>query len=542
MYLSRRTIENIVKSGSHPVWDPKALNSKNLDLPERVIQVGEGNFLRGFVDWMVHRLNQAGLFQGRIVVVAPRPTGRTKVEQINVQDGLYTVWLRGISEGQQVDQPEIVSAVSRAIDPYEDWQGFLKCAENKDIDIFVSNTTESGIVYQPENYVPTEPISSFPGKLTAYLYHRFVYFDGDSNAGMHIVPCELIENNGDVLRDIVLQHAKDWGFPEAFRQWVNDANDFCNTLVDRIVTGHPPEPERTRLFTALGYEDPLLTMGEPFHLFAIDSKGTAPQQENSTQTASQESLVPKESFVEGFRRGDLSRKWPFHEIGLNVKYVSDISPYRVQKVRILNGAHTAMAYLARSLGLSTVRQAVTDPLLSQFVNTVIDLEIVPIVQCELPDVDRETIHSFAQSVLERFANPFVEHKIMDLTLNGLSKFRIRLLPVLEQFSQLRQTPPQRLSLALAAFLLFYKSADDGQVQWEVRDDPVHVAAIRSLWANEPLDSLKNTIVSILGLTEVWGQDVNAIPGLANRLVEQIEIIRQVGTQQAIMRVLQTDAL
>ena len=269
------------------------------------------------------------MFQGRVVVVAPRPTGHSKIENLNKQDGLYTTWLRGIYEGKNIDEVEIVSSISRAIDPYEDWSSFLKCAENKDIEICLSNTTESGIVYQPEDYVENEPVLSFPGKLTAYLYHRYVYFQGNQAAGITIVPCELIENNGNLLKSIVLKHADDWGLPEGFKVWVQKNNYFCNTLVDRIVTGYPARMEAEEVSKKLGYDDTLLTVGEPFHLWAI----------------------------QGGQK--LQQRWPFNEIGLNVKYVDDITPYRVLKVRILNGAHTSMAYLSYFLGFKTVLQSVS---------------------------------------------------------------------------------------------------------------------------------------------------------------------------------------
>ncbi|MHB1630544.1 MAG: mannitol dehydrogenase family protein, partial [Bacilli bacterium] len=232
--------------------------------PERVIQIGEGRFLRGFADWMIHRLNVQDRFGGRIVVAAPRPSGGATVESLNRQDGLYTVWLRGIYHGELVDRTEVVSSISRAIDPSSQWADFLACATDPQIEILLSNTTESGIAYHPERHEEHAPASSFPAKVTAYLHHRFRHFAGDAAAGMIVVPCELIPHNGDELRGIVLQHAKDWRLPERFSDWVEQSNTFCNTLVDRIVTGMPDGALWDRTGSKLGYDDELVTVGEPF--------------------------------------------------------------------------------------------------------------------------------------------------------------------------------------------------------------------------------------------------------------------------------------
>ncbi|MDF2571211.1 MAG: uxaB, partial [Sporomusa sp.] len=207
------------------------------DLPERVIQFGEGNFLRAFVDCMIHRLNKQGLFNGKIVLVQPIAEGLA--DKINEQDGLYTLLLRGLQEGKIVEQKEIITSVSRGINPYTDWAACLQCAENPAIEFVVSNTTEAGITYDPADRLENRPPVSFPGKLTAYLYHRFQYFKGDVDKGMVIIPCELIERNGEQLKEIVLRLAQEWGLPAAFSEWVIAHNTFVNTLVDRVVTGYP---------------------------------------------------------------------------------------------------------------------------------------------------------------------------------------------------------------------------------------------------------------------------------------------------------------
>lgn len=472
--------------------------------PPRVIQLGEGNFLRGFVDWLIHQLNRNGEFEGSVVVVAPRPTGRPKIEQLALQDGLFTVWLQGTQGGRQVDAPEVVSSIQRAIDPYEDWEAFLQCAEQPGIDIFVSNTTEAGLAYVPEDLQDGRPLLSFPGKLTAYLYRRFVHFSGAADAGMTILPCELIEGNGDRLRSIVTRHATDWALPKDFQDWLGCANTFCNTLVDRIVTG-APAPDKAAQFTSqLPYEDPLLTIGEPFHIWAIES-------------------APK-----------LQSIWPFEKLGLNVKFVDDVEPFWIQKVRILNGTHTAMAYVAHLHGCATVRDAMTDADLSEFIQTLVDREIVPMVEAELPTLGADTIRAFADSVLERFRNPYLEHHLLDITLNGLSKFVIRLLPIFERYAASHGSVPAKLSASFAAMLLFYRPVTDDAAHHTVADDPVHVKRLAALWQQEPGVGLGPTITAILGQSEVWGRDLNALPGLHAALVESITQIREQGMKLSIM--------
>lgn len=473
------------------------------EFPERVIQIGEGKFLRGFVDWMLHRLNQAGKFQGSVVVVAPRPTGHAKIQQFNCQDGLYTVWLQGIADGKTVDHPELVSSVSRAIDPYTDWDAFLACAQNKAIDIFVSNTTEAGITYQPQAFEEGQPIRSYPGKLTAYLYRRYQYFAGAADAGMTVIPCELIEGNGHLLREIVLQYAKDWVLPAEFTTWVQTANYFCNTLVDRIVTGFPADDQLAKYAARLDYEDALLTIGEPFHLWAME----APER--------------------------LQQAWPLDELGLNVKYVDDIRPYWLQKVRILNGSHTAIAYVGHLSGFATVREAMADTAFGDFIRALVDDEILPVVEQELPSLTKQTLRDFTRMTLERFENPFLEHRLLDITFNGLTKFTVRLLPVLKRYAERDKPIPPGLSLCFAALLVFYRDAAREGTGWSVSDDPDKLAQLSAAWDGETIAGLAGTVQAIFGLTQVWGQDLNLLHGLHAAVTHDIEVMRDQGIQAAV---------
>jgi tagaturonate reductase len=473
-------------------------------LPERVLQIGEGNFLRGFADWLIHQLNQHHLFQGRVVVVAPRRSGARNIARLNAQDGLYTVWLRGLQDEQVVDRAEVVSSISRGIDPYAEWDQFLACAERQEIDTLISNTTESGIVYVQETYRPGRPLESFPGKLTAYLYHRFTHFGGRPDAGLTIIPCELVDDNGDRLRELVLRHAEEWRLPAEFYEWVNTANRFCNTLVDRIVSGFPEAEEAERMFRELGYEDELLTVGEPFHLWAIS----------------------------GDER--LCERWPFDQLGLGVRYVDDVTPYRLQKVRILNGSHTAMSALALMAGLETVGEVMADDAFAAFVRGLAHEEIVPTLVSDV--LSEGQLHAYADSVIERFANPYIRHELTSITLNSLSKIRVRLLPTLEAYAQCRGQLPRRLTLALAALLIYYHEAK-WSGRWAIQDDAEKVRPLLAVFAEEPQLGLTATIQRILALESVWGRDLNAIAGLADAISQGVATIRQQGARAAVEQTL-----
>lgn len=465
------------------------------ELPERVIQIGEGRFVRGFVDWLINRLNVAGLFGGRVVVVAPRRTGARHLIEWARQDFLYTVWLRGLENGREVDEAEIVMSVSRGIDPYTQWRAFLNCAANPAIDICVSNTTEAGLAFQSEAWEPDRAPESYPGKLTAYLYRRYEHFCGDPDRGMVIVPCELVDDNGAVLRAAVLRCIHEWKLPTAFAAWVTTANHFCNTLVDRIVTGLPPGEDLQGAMDQFGYEDQFLTVGEPFHLFVIEDGGT------------------------------LRDRWPLADSGLAVRFVDDVSPYRLLKVRILNGAHTALAVTALLAGLTTVRAAVNDELFASFVHHVVFSEIVPTLAVEPQSADR-----FAQAVLERFQNPYIEHRLQDIMLHALTKFRVRLAPTIQAHVQREGRLPPLLTTAFAALLLYYHP-DSGAC---IEDRPELEMLVRSVWAKEAEDvSLPDVVRELLALHAVWGLDANEWPGATETIARQIAHWREKGARASV---------
>jgi len=423
--------------------------------PVKVLQIGEGNFLRAFVDWMLHASRSKGLFDGAVAVVQPRPAGRAKIERLAAQDGLFTVVTRGLENGEPVERREIVSIIAEAFDPYAEWERFVALARGPELRFIVSNTTEAGLRYEHEP-LGDGPIASFPGKVARLLYERWRAFDGDPRRGLVLLPCELIERNGDALRDAVLRHADDWGWPEAFRDWVRRHNRFLNTLVDRIVTGYPESEQAERWFAEWGYRDAMLTTAEPYHLWAIEG--------------------PPE----------LDDELGLRKAGLNVHYTDDLAVYRERKVRILNGAHTWMAPAGLLRGARTVREALEHPALGPAVREAVYGEIVP----TMAGAEGE-LEAYADSVFERFANPYIRHRLADIAMNSLSKFRVRLLPSLAWYAERGLPVPPRLAEGLAGLLRYCKVRPDGSDGYvtqaldgtpiEVRDDAELLAVAAEHW-------------------------------------------------------------
>ncbi|MGG0247616.1 tagaturonate reductase [Peribacillus frigoritolerans] len=474
------------------------------EYPERIIQFGEGNFLRGFIDWMVHQMNKQGLFNGRIVAIQPTPHGKV-VPKLNAQNGLYTVALRGMEKGEVIDEVEVVSSISRGINPYNDWQEVLKIAENKDIHFVFSNTTEAGLSYLAEEYNPEESPFSFPGKLTAFLYHRYQVMNGAVEAGLVIIPCELLEDNGDILREIVLRIAKDWKLPDSFIEWVQTSNKFCNTLVDRIVTGYPKN-EIDEYRTRLGYEDELITVGEPYHLFAIEAD---------------------EKTAEAI---------PFHKAGLNV-FWSDVKSFRDIKVRILNGAHTMMFAAGYLSGKKTVLETMKDELLREFVRRGIYSEILSVIKLDAPQAK-----AFADSVIERFSNPYNHHFLSDIGLNAIYKYKSRLLPTLEDWTNQKYKLPEIVSFSLAALFAYYQPVRmQGNIP-VIRDQPEVMQFFKHSWndLNNGNVQLENMVKTILSQKSLWERDLNEIDDLPESVCHYLSEILDSGMENAIGKILKKE--
>jgi len=475
------------------------------DIPERILQFGEGNFLRAFVDWMVDGINQQGLFNGSVVVVQPIPQGLIPV--LNEQDGLYTLILRGLQNGEVVEEKRIVTSISRGIDPYKNWNEFIECAANPDLRFIISNTTEAGIAYVKEEQPVAQCPTSFPAKVTAFLYERFKHFNGASDKGMLIIPCELIDRNGDTLKSIILQYADDWELGDEFKNWIEKNNYFFNTLVDRIVTGYPKE-EIEQITEKLGYEDKLVDTGEIFHLWVIEG--------------------PRE----------FAEELPFTKAGYNVLWTDDMSPYRTRKVRILNGAHTMTVLAAYLYGKDTVRECVEDPVIGAFMKKGIFEEIIPTL--DLPEKEKM---EFAEAVFERFANPFIKHQLLSIALNSVSKWKVRVLPSLLEYINRNGELPKILTFSLSALLAFYRGteikdhvlAGDRKGQfYPIQDNDDIIEFFAAVW-KEYQDSrdVRGLVEKVLARTDFWDQDLNEVEGLTEAVSSYLNDIINNGIEKTI---------
>lgn len=480
-------------------------------LPEKVLQFGEGNFLRGFVDWMIHRLNVNNLFNGRIVVVQPIAQGLTPM--VNEQDGLYTLLLRGLQNGKIVEEQEIISSISRGINPYSDFAAYLECAKNPELRVIFSNTTEAGITYSAEDRYDDAPPASFPGKLTVFLHKRFQHFNGDASKGFIIIPCELIDRNGDNLKKIIVRLATEWNLGADFIKWVEEANEFMNTLVDRIVTGYPRD-EVQELTAKLGYEDKLLNTAEIFHFWVI----------------------------EGNKK--VAAELPFTEVGLDVVWTDDMTPYRTRKVRILNGAHTMTVLAAYLYGLDTVKECMDDAKIRAYMEKGIFEEIIPTL-----DLPKQELDDFAAAVSDRFANPFIKHYLLSISLNSTSKFKTRVLPSITEYVKRKGQLPKVLAFSLAALFAFYRGTElrDNVLvgkrpagnEYNISDDLPVLELFHKLWseADGSASSVAAIVKQLFARTEMWGQDLNEIAGLADLVAKDLHLIITKGVDEALKEVM-----
>lgn len=455
----------------------KQLNRKTANLkeeyPVKVLQFGEGNFLRAFVDWIIDILNEKTSFNGNVHVVQPIEHGM--IDLLNQQEGLYHVLLNGILEGRQIEETRLITCISGATNPYKDYKAFLALAENPELEFIISNTTEAGIAFnKADTDINTLP-GSFPGKLTALLYHRFTFFNGAPEKGLNIIPCELIEKNGDKLKEIILEYIKVFNLPDEFREWIIANNIFFNTLVDRIVPGFPKDNIK-EIQKQLDFEDNLVVKAEPFHLWVIEGP-------ESVRT-----------------------KFPVDKAGLQVKFVKDLTPYRTRKVRILNGAHTALVPVAYLEGLRTVREGVDHKTTGTFIRNVIFEEIIPTL-----DLPSEELEQFANDVLERFQNPFIHHELLSIALNSISKYKVRALPSVLEFYKRKNQLPDKLLQALAALIVFYKGSWN-QEKIPLNDSPEILAFFDKVWQKEDVSEIVKTVLSN---KELWGRDLANIKNLAN---------------------------
>lgn len=465
--------------------------------PERIIQFGEGNFLRAFVDWQVDLLNEHTDLNSGVVIV--RPIESTFPPSLSTQDGLYTTIIRGLNEkGEAVSDARLIRSVNREISVYSEYDEFLKLAHNPDMRFVFSNTTEAGISYHAGDRFEDTPAVSYPAKLTRLLFERFSHFNGASDKGWIIIPCELIDYNGDALRELVLRYAQEWALPEAFIQWLDQANTFCSTLVDRIVTGYPRD-EVAKLEAELGYHDAFLDTAEHFYLFVIQGP----------KSLASELLLDK---------------YP-----LNVLIVDDIKPYKERKVAILNGAHTALVPVAWQAGLDTVGEAMNDAEIRAFVEKAIYEEIIPVL-----DLPRDELASFASAVTGRFCNPYIKHQLLSIALNGMTKFRTRILPQLLAGQQASGKLPARLTFALAALIAFYRGERNGE-SYPVQDDAHWMTRFQQLWSqhHDRQISTEDLVKAVLAVTEHWEQDLTEVSGLVEQVTADLDSILLNGMREAV---------
>ena len=426
---------------------------------ETVIQFGEGGFLRGFADYFFQKLQDKGLFDGSVVIVQPIEKGMCSV--LEQQGCEYNLFLRGIDNGQVVDEHTHIDIISRCVNPYENFESYMKLAENPDFRFIVSNTTEAGIEYVDSNQFTDAPARSFPGKLTQLLYKRFRL----GLKGFIILSCELIDHNGEELEKCCLRYADLWGLGEEFKTWLVQENDFCSTLVDRIVTGFPRD-EHEELCRRIGEQDNMMDTAEIFHLWVI--------------------------------QGSHEDELPLQKAGFHVVWTDNVDPYKKRKVRILNGAHTSMVLGAHLYDLKTVGECLKDEKVSALLRKCIFGEIIPAIG------DTEDNRKFGEAVLERFSNPFIKHMLLSIALNSVSKFRARVLPTILEYRDMFGSCPQGLTFSLAALIAFYRTDDANDSQ-------------------EIMDFMKTAPVEdILKREDYWGQDLSPLLGDVKKWYELIE--------------------
>lgn len=451
------------------------------ELPVKVLQFGEGNFMRAFVDWQIQQMNHQNLFNSKVAVVQPINQGLGKL--LKGQDNLYTVILEGLLEGEVVEKSEVITVIDSVTNPYESYEDFLKLAENEELEFIVSNTTEAGISFNPDDLLTDKPQNSFPGKLTAFLYRRYEA----NKKGLTIIPCELIDRNGEKLKKIILKYTQIWQLPEGFVEWFEQENTFCCSLVDRIVPGYPRDSAK-ELAEKLGYEDQLMVKAEPFMLWVIEG----PQ--------------------------SLKEILPLEKAGLNVIVTEDMTPYRERKVHLLNGPHTAMVQIAMLAGLKTVEEVMKDVDYRVFIDDLFTKELMPMLT--LPE---DELKVYTEQIKERFLNPFVNHQLSDIALNSVSKFKARLLPILLRFIDSKQLVPTHIAASLAALILAYR----GDVLTPSDDEAV-INKFSKAWGNP-----EQVVATILQDKEIWDVDLTQLPQLETQVNEFLADIESFGARHVV---------
>ena len=478
----------------------KALNKTTANKtirPEKVIQFGEGNFLRAFVDWIIFNMNEKTDFNGSVVVVQPIENGM--IDMLNGQDCLYHVNLQGLDNGEPVNSLTKIDVISRALNVYTQNDEFMRLAEQPEMRFVISNTTEAGITFDPTCKFTDKPASSYPGKLTQLLYHRYEYFKGDMSKGLIVFPCELIFLNGHKLKECILQYIELWQLGAEFKDWFLHACGVYATLVDRIVPGFPRK-EIDEIKAKLGYDDNMVVQGEFFHLWVIEAPTS------------------------------IADEFPADKAGLNVLFVPSEEPYHERKVTLLNGPHTVLSPVAYLSGINIVRDACQHPVVGKYINKVMCEELM-----ETLNLPKEELQKFAADVLERFVNPFVDHQVTSIMLNSFPKYETRDLPGLKTYLARKGELPKGLVLGLAAIITYYKGGvrEDG-AEIIPNDAPEIMALLKELWAT---GDTRKVAEGVLAEESIWKSNLNAIPGLTDLVVQYLDSIQSIGMLETVKTIL-----
>jgi tagaturonate reductase len=474
-------------------------------LPERVLQFGTGVLLRGLPDYFIDKANKQGIFNGRVVVV--KSTAAGDADAFGNQDGLYTLCIRGVEEGKEVEEYMVNASVSRVLSAKSDWDKVLQCAANPDLGIVVSNTTEVGIALQADDDIRSNPPESFPGKLLAFLFERYKVFNGAKDKGLVIVPTELIPDNGTKLEGIVEELAHLNKLDYAFMDWLENCNYFCNSLVDRIVPGKLPVQKQLQVEQQLGYKDELMIMSEVYRLWAIEGD---------------EKIADRLSFAKA-------------DAGVIIE--NNIDKYRELKLRLLNGSHTLSCGMAFLAGFHTVKDAMEDEGFSAYITKLMYDEIIPSITGEL--ISEKEAKEFAAKVLDRFRNPHIDHQWLSITMQYSSKISMRVLPIIERYYQKFRMVPQQMALGLAAHILFMQTQKDATGKfWGHTKDRNYLVTdekaefCHSKWKN---CSDEDLVGEILKDKDHWGMDLSAIPGLVKSVEGHLKELQKDGAASVVAK-------
>ncbi len=483
-----------------------------LALPEKVLQFGTGVLLRGLPDFVINKANQQGLFNGRVVLV--KSTSKGDTDAFNTQNSLYTVCIRGIEAGEKIEENHIISAISRVLAAATDWEEILQCAANPSLAVVISNTTELGITLVKDNVHASPPLS-FPGKLLAFLYQRFKIFNGDVEKGLVVVPTELIPGNADKLLAIVLELAHQHGFEIAFIEWLENANHFCNSLVDRIVPGKFNEAEYSKVEQELGYKDELMIMSEKYALWAIESDSEKVRQVLSFSGADDTTII-----------------------------AADISKFRDLKLRLLNGSHTFSCALAWLAGFTTVKEAMADGTFSRYISQLMYEAIIPSIESET--ITALEAKRFAAAVLDRYRNPYIDHLWENICTQSSSKMVTRNLGLIHGYSNRFGHASALMSLGMAAHILYLKATADADGNYYgnlhgnsylVTDQ--HAAFYSDAWQAGDNKAIVNTIFKN---EELWGGDIHEVTGLNEAVNDWLILLQQEGAKIAMEKAIQEKIL